>query len=239
METHINQYGEACSAPLRRAGAAWFVALATALVLSACGGSGQTPQSASGSVDNTSGGGAAAVPASSTAGDPAASSAAATTDQAASEASPAGSASDAVAAGFQVGTTTFDSALPPEPALPTAAQICASLPATLTAQPNGLLPDSADAANTAPDTARIQAALTACTNASSTGLATNKAVRLTSGTNGANAFLSGPLTLPSGVTLWIDRSVTLFASRDPRQYDKTRGTASCGLITASDTAATR
>jgi polygalacturonase len=234
METHINQYGEACSAPLRRAGAAWFVALATALVLSACGGSGQTPQSASGSVDNTSGGGAAAVPASSTAGDPAASSAAATTDQAASEASPAGSASDAVAAGFQVGTTTFDSALPPEPALPTAAQICASLPATLTAQPNGLLPDSADAANTAPDTARIQAALTACTNASSTGLATNKAVRLTSGTNGANAFLSGPLTLPSGVTLWIDRSVTLFASRDPRQYDKTRGTASCGLITASD-----
>jgi polygalacturonase len=234
METHINQYGEACSAPLRRAGAAWFVALATALVLSACGGSGQTPQSASGSVDNTSGGGAAAVPASSTAGDPAASSSAATTDQAASEASPAGSASDAVAAGFQVGTTTFDSALPPEPALPTAAQICASLPATLTAQPNGLLPDSADAANTAPDTARIQAALTACTNASSTGLATNKAVRLTSGTNGANAFLSGPLTLPSGVTLWIDRSVTLFASRDPRQYDKTRGTASCGLITASD-----
>lgn len=139
---------------------------------------------------------------------------------------------------FQVGTTTTDSDLPPEPSLPTAAQICATLTANLATLPSGLLPDSADAANTAPDTTRIQTALTSCANASSTGLATNKAVRLASGPNGANAFLSGPLTLPSGVTLWIDRRVTLFASRDPRQFDKTKGTPTCGTITASDNGCT-
>lgn len=138
------------------------------------------------------------------------------------------------APGFPVGTTTTDSALPPEPTLPAASQICATLNANLTAQPNGLLPDSADTANTAPDTSRIQAALTSCANTASTGIATNKAVRLIAGPGGANAFLSGPLNLPSGVTLWIDSGVTLFASRDPRQYDKTKGTASCGLITSSD-----
>lgn len=151
-----------------------------------------------------------------------------------SPATPDQPASDVAAPGFQVGTTTFDSSLPPEPALPSTAQICATLSATLTTQSNGLLPDSADLTNTAPDTSRIQAALTSCTNTASTGLATNKAVRLVQGPGSANAFLSGPLNLPSGVTLWIDQGVTLFASRDPRQFDKTKGTASCGLITASD-----
>jgi polygalacturonase len=136
--------------------------------------------------------------------------------------------------GFPVGTTTYDAALPPEPKLPLAPQICATLPAALTAQANGLLPDSADATDTAPDTARIQTALDACRNPSSTGLATNKAVRLVTGPNGANAFIAGALNLLGGVTLWIDTGVTLFASRDPRQYDKVKGTASCGIITPSD-----
>jgi polygalacturonase len=97
------------------------------------------------------------------------------------------------------------------------------------------LPDSADALDTAPDTARIQAALTACASGG------NKVVRLVrapagggaaAGPGGRNAFLSGPLNLPSGVTLWIDSGVTLFAARDPRRYDKTPG--SCGVITSSD-----
>jgi polygalacturonase len=48
------------------------------------------------------------------------------------------------------------------------------------------------------------------------------AVRLVKNSGGAgNAFLSGPLVLPSGVTLWIDDGVTLFASRDVAVYDKT------------------
>ena len=45
------------------------------------------------------------------------------------------------------------------------------------------------------------------------------AVRLVvNGSGPGNAFISGPLTLPSGVTLWIDKGVTLFASRDVMAY---------------------
>ncbi len=48
------------------------------------------------------------------------------------------------------------------------------------------------------------------------------AVRLVANSSGpGTAFLSGPLVLPSGVTLWIDTGVTLFASRDVAVYDKT------------------
>ena len=45
-----------------------------------------------------------------------------------------------------------------------------------------------------------------------------------SGGNGA--FVSGPLTLKSGVTLWIDTGVTLFASRYPTDFDTRPG--QCG-----------
>ncbi|WP_239483048.1 glycosyl hydrolase family 28 protein [Paraburkholderia sp. C35] len=217
--------------------------LATALMLGACGGSNGTQGDTSNAVQHNGDNGAASAPAAAssasadTASDAAVSPAptpAPEPDQPASAATPASGASDVVAAGFQVGTTTFDSSLPPEPTLPADSRVCVTLSASLTAQPNGLLPDSADAADTAPDTVRIQNALTSCTNAASTGLATNKAVHLVAGAGGANAFLSGALTLPSGVTLWIDRGVTLYASRDPRQFDKTKGAASCGMITASD-----
>jgi len=47
------------------------------------------------------------------------------------------------------------------------------------------------------------------------------AVRLrvnTSGKGKGNAFISGPLVLPSGVTLWIDQDVTLFATRDAMAF---------------------
>src|SRR6202012_1474874 len=37
-------------------------------------------------------------------------------------------------------------------------------------------------------------------------------------TGGGDAFISGPLTLPSGVTLWIDKGVTLYATRDVMAY---------------------
>ena len=39
------------------------------------------------------------------------------------------------------------------------------------------------------------------------------AVELAPGAEGANAFLSGPLELKEGVTLLVDKGVTLFASR--------------------------
>jgi polygalacturonase len=75
-----------------------------------------------------------------------------------------------------------------------------------------------------PDTARIQAALTGC--AGSGG-----AVLLSA--NGLNrAFLSGPLTLGSGVTLVVDSGTTLYASRNPASY-QIAGRSPCGTITAA------
>lgn len=64
--------------------------------------------------------------------------------------------------------------------------------------------------------------------------ASKYAVRLVvNSTGGGDSFISGPLTLPSGVTLWIDKDVTLFASRDVAAYsmDPTGAAASrkyCG-----------
>jgi polygalacturonase len=200
------------SKPVFRPVNTWIAALSLASALAACGGSSSSssgvPASASGAMNGVS------APA--------------------FDAAPASDPSPTPLPSFQVGTTTYDPALPPEPSLPSTSQLCKELPAAITSQSNGLLPDNADATNTAPDTARIQAAIDACKNASSIGLSTNKAVHLTLGPNGENAFLAGALNLQSGVTLWLDQGVTLYASRDPRQFDKTKGTASCGMITASD-----
>jgi polygalacturonase len=60
------------------------------------------------------------------------------------------------------------------------------------------------------DTDRIQKALDSC--------GTGMAVELASA-GGRNAFLTGPLELRSGVTLLVDKGVTLFASRDPKVYE--------------------
>jgi polygalacturonase len=69
------------------------------------------------------------------------------------------------------------------------------------------------------DTARIQRAIDHC--------AAGKAVLLrTSGQK--NVFLTGPLSLRSGVTLVVDANTVLAASRDPRLYDLAPG--SCGVV---------
>jgi polygalacturonase len=93
-----------------------------------------------------------------------------------------------------------DANLPAEPTIPPA---CATLMATFAATP-GTPPSEATL-----DTARIQAALTGC--------AAGQAVRLT--VNGGNdGFITGPLTVPTGVTLWVDAGATLFGTRDPAVY---------------------
>lgn len=70
------------------------------------------------------------------------------------------------------------------------------------------------------DTSRIQTALNAC--------GPHHAVELAaSGAN--NAFLIQPLTIPSGVTLLVDGGVTVFASRNPADYQKSGG-ETCGTI---------
>jgi polygalacturonase len=94
-----------------------------------------------------------------------------------------------------------DANLPSEPKLPTS--VCATLHATQNVAKDGVADESA------PDTSAIQSALSAC--------AAGQAVKLvTSGAN--NAFLTGPIKVPSGVTLWVDAGVTLYGTRDPNVY---------------------
>jgi polygalacturonase len=69
------------------------------------------------------------------------------------------------------------------------------------------------------DTPRIQDAMDHCSQ--------GNAVVLRSDAR-KNVFISGPLTLRSGVTLVIAANTSLVASRDPRVYDLSPGT--CGIV---------
>ncbi|WAH66291.1 diffusible signal factor-reguated family 28 glycoside hydrolase [Xanthomonas hortorum] len=107
-----------------------------------------------------------------------------------------------------------------QPTLPT--QVCATLKAALVPVAGSLDTLDSDPAQSKRDTARLQAAIDDCPAGS--------AVRLVTGDAGESGVLSGPLTIKSGVTLWIDRGVTLFGSRNPRDYDNGLGT--CGTATS-------
>jgi polygalacturonase len=77
------------------------------------------------------------------------------------------------------------------------------------------------------DTERIQKALDGC--------GAGKAVEL-SFAGGNDAFLTGPLEMRTGVTLLIDKSVTLFGSRDAALYEQTGEGVTpglCGTIAVS------
>ena len=78
------------------------------------------------------------------------------------------------------------------------------------------------ASETTFDTSRLQSALNGCLK--------GQAVELqTSGTN--NAFLIQPITIPTGVTLLVDGGVTVFASRNPADYQNTAsGAEICGTV---------
>lgn len=90
------------------------------------------------------------------------------------------------------------------PTLPT--RICTSL--------------SSDGGDWRKQTRRLQAAIDHCPAGAT--------VRLVAG--GSGPFVSGPLRITSGVTLWLDRGVILSAVPDPRAYD--RGQGLCGTIAA-------
>ena len=79
-----------------------------------------------------------------------------------------------------------------------------------------------DADETKLDTVRLQKALDGCKSGQAVELAA-------AGPN--NAFLIGPIELRPGVTLLIDKGVTLYGSRDPKVYEMSPG--SCGIITES------
>ena len=92
---------------------------------------------------------------------------------------------------------------------------CVVLQARLAAV-GGVLP--ADAENNL-DTQRIQQAMDRC--------GPGKSVELRASGN-ERIFLSGPLSLRSGVTLVVDANTSLAASTNPRLYDTTPG--SCGVL---------
>ncbi|WP_370663941.1 glycoside hydrolase family 28 protein [Massilia forsythiae] len=64
------------------------------------------------------------------------------------------------------------------------------------------------------------------------------AVRLVVNSKGpGNGFISGPLTLPSGVTLWIDKGATLYATRDAKAYSPNAAGPYCANTAVSATKA--
>ena len=74
------------------------------------------------------------------------------------------------------------------------------------------------------DTARIQHALDTCKQGQAVELELGAMVfRKGKPAIPMNTFLSGALELREGVTLLIDRDVTLYASRDPKDYDPNPG----------------
>lgn len=103
-----------------------------------------------------------------------------------------------------------------EPVIP---PVCTTLTAQLQ---SGTAPGTLSS-ETQLDTSRIQAAMNACP--------AGQALELAPG-SGADAFLTGALTVPSGVTLLVDAGVTVYASRNPRDYDKP-GLQTCGTVDSS------
>ena len=103
-----------------------------------------------------------------------------------------------------------------EPVFP---PVCTTLAAQLT---SGAAPGSVSS-ETELDTSRIQSAMDSC--------AAGQAVEL-SAAPGFDAFLVGPLKMRSGVTLLVDAGVTVYASRNPRDYDSSSA-HTCGIVDSS------
>jgi len=113
-----------------------------------------------------------------------------------------------------------DPALPPEPIIPA---VCAG--ATLDA-PHAVRATGDIRTDGLPiydpsalDTAAIQASIDACAARLAAGQKGSVRLRVNAADATKIAFVSGPLFLRAGVTLWIDRGATLFAAQDPRLYD--------------------
>lgn len=102
-----------------------------------------------------------------------------------------------------------------EPRVPA---VCRAVAARLAATDGGVA--AADEATL--DTARIQAAIDACRQGGAVELRAD---------GDRTIFVSGPLELKRGITLLIARNVTLFASRNPRDFDVSPG--SCGIVNES------
>jgi polygalacturonase len=105
-----------------------------------------------------------------------------------------------------------DSRTVTEPRVP---RVCGTVRAALTPVAGGLAADD----EAKPDTKRIQDAIDGCASGTAVELARD---------GSRSAFVSGPIQLKKGTTLLVDAGVTLFASRNPRDFDVRPG--SCGLV---------
>lgn len=133
-------------------------------------------------------------------------------------ATPAAQAAGAARVAAAVTLATGDSRHVTQPSVPAT---CTTLSAQLATSNEQF---SSGAESSPPDTARIQAALNSCSG-------TGQAVVLAPG-GSDNAFLSGPLSLPARVTLLIDDGATLYASRNPANY-QVSGQATCGTTAST------
>ena len=121
-----------------------------------------------------------------------------------------------------------DPGLPAEPVIPAA---CAG--ATLDA-PHAVLATGDALTDGLPiydlaalDTAAIQAAIDGCAASLAAGEKGSVRLQVNAADPSKVAFVSGPVFLKAGVSLWVDRGVTLFAAQDPRLYDL-RDPGTCG-----------
>ncbi|HEU5356259.1 MAG TPA: glycosyl hydrolase family 28 protein [Actinocrinis sp.] len=119
------------------------------------------------------------------------------------------------------GPSASPSSSPGQPGQPSVPATCQPLSATL-ATSNEQFSSSAESAP--PDTARIQSALGSCAGS-------GKAVELKA-SGGNAAFLSGPLSIGANEVLLVDAGVTLYASRNPADY-QISGKSTCGTIASS------
>lgn len=103
-----------------------------------------------------------------------------------------------------------------EPKIP---PFCTTLSADLTSIHDGHYNTLSAADEARLDTERIQKAIDSCGEGKAVALRTH-------GT--ANAFVSGPLELREGVTLVVDKGVTLFETLDPKVLETSPG--SCGAV---------
>ena len=128
------------------------------------------------------------------------------------------------ATGQAAAVATGDTRTITEPAFPA---VCTTLNAALTSV-NDDIPASVDATVTNPDGARIQAALNSCSTNNP-----GQAVELSVDGAGHNAYITGPLSMPSNVTLLVDPGVIVYFSRNAQDYDKVAGTHTCGTVSST------
>ena len=136
----------------------------------------------------------------------------------------AGPSSAAVTFTIDQFVATGDSRTITEPAFPA---VCTTLTAVLTSV-NDDIPASVDATITNPDGARIQAALNSCSTNNP-----GQAVELSVDGAGHDAYLTGPLSMPSNVTLLVDPGVVVYFSRNVQDYDVVSGVHTCGTVNSN------